>query len=102
METLKDEVTHTAKPLSQGSCNNGHKAQLLFSLSEIYPQCLVRSLCAALPAETLSSMPKDCYCVSAAAAGVNHKRPDGGVNLHISIVVGCICASIKKKKKAAS
>lgn len=94
METLKDKMTHTAKPRSQGSCNNGHKAQLIFSyLSSVLGQKFVYS-----SASWNTSMQKDCYCISAAAVGVNHKRPDDCVNLHISPChLTHLCQRLKKK-----
>lgn len=66
----------------------------------VYPRCLARSLDTALPAETLSNMRKDRYCISAVAAGLNHKRPDGCVNLHISAVGWRVSDRIYKTAKA--
>lgn len=36
METLKSEMTHMAKPLSQGFPDNGHKAQPMFNLALVF------------------------------------------------------------------
>lgn len=41
-------MIHTAKPLSSGFFNNGHKGQLTFSLALIFPQCLAVSVGPAL------------------------------------------------------
>lgn len=64
METLKHEMTLTAKPLSWGSLDNGHKAQPMFSLALVFPLCVAKSECTVLPTLTLlTSMHRGPYSI---------------------------------------